>query len=134
MGRQVRYRGLIFKIGTMKIILLSASLVCFSMVAIGQKAGLRFNSAMFEPVHLQGLTPRWKSELLPDPVADYRLFQLSHVNLPARYFQHSQALFCRLEVRMEQAANIPVKFRLGTVQYVDWLEQKRFYTNLEMRH
>lgn len=33
---------------------------------------------------------------------------------------------------MEQSAHIPVKFRLGTVQYVDWLEQKRFYSNLEL--
>lgn len=38
----------------------------------------------------------------------------------------SMALFCRMEVKMERAATFPVKFRLGTLEYVDRLEQKPF--------
>ena len=93
---------------------------------------MRFNSSMFEPVQMQTLTTHWKSELLPRAESDYLLFQLSQINLPEMYFHNSLALFCRLEVKMERAASFPVKFRLGTVEYVDWLEQKRFYTNLEL--
>lgn len=116
----------------MKTLVSAIIFACFTTLAFSQQARLRYGPGVFEPVSVQALTPSWRSDLLPDPVEDYRLFQLSHVNLPARYFQHSQALFCRLEVRMEQSAHIPVKFRLGTVQYVDWLEQKRFYSNLEL--
>ncbi|MEZ4984210.1 MAG: hypothetical protein R2795_04100 [Saprospiraceae bacterium] len=35
------------------------------------------------------------------------------------------AFFCRVEVKMEKAARIPVLFRLGDVPYVDKLEGKR---------
>jgi len=33
--------------------------------------------------------------------------------------------FCRQELRIEHATGIPVKFRLGSVQYVDYLERKK---------
>ncbi|MEM8585200.1 MAG: hypothetical protein AAGF87_13060 [Bacteroidota bacterium] len=35
------------------------------------------------------------------------------------------AFFCRIELHLEKAANIPIKFRLGSVDYVDRLEGKR---------
>lgn len=41
------------------------------------------------------------------------------------YRYEDLAFFCRLEVKMEQALRFPVKFRLGDVPYVDWLEGKR---------
>jgi hypothetical protein len=43
------------------------------------------------------------------------------------YRYEDLAFFCRLEVKMEQALRFPVKFRLGDVPYVDWLEGKRKY-------
>ncbi|MCB0638182.1 MAG: hypothetical protein KDC54_16245 [Lewinella sp.] len=36
----------------------------------------------------------------------------------------SMAFFCRMEARMEEAAQLPVRFRLGDVQYNDYLEGK----------
>lgn len=33
--------------------------------------------------------------------------------------------FCKMEVKMERAAKFPIKFRLGDVPYVDYLEGKR---------
>jgi len=45
---------------------------------------------------------------------------------PPDIYQYEElAFFCKWEVKLEQAARIPVKFRLGDVQYVDWLEGKR---------
>lgn len=41
------------------------------------------------------------------------------------YCYEDLAFFCRLEVKMEQTLRFPVKFRLGDVAYVDWLEGKR---------
>lgn len=37
----------------------------------------------------------------------------------------ASAFFCRLEVQIEQRTRFPVRFRLGDVQYVDYLEGKR---------
>lgn len=36
------------------------------------------------------------------------------------------AIFCKLEVKMEKASGIPVKFRLGEVNYVERLEGKPY--------
>jgi len=35
------------------------------------------------------------------------------------------AFFCKIEVQLEKAVKMPVKFRLGSVDYVDYLEGKR---------
>ncbi|MEM6380360.1 MAG: hypothetical protein AAF705_19380 [Bacteroidota bacterium] len=43
---------------------------------------------------------------------------------PKAYNFNHLAFFCRLEVRMEKATKMPVRFRLGTVDYVDRLEGK----------
>ncbi|MEM7574184.1 MAG: hypothetical protein AAF433_14855 [Bacteroidota bacterium] len=37
------------------------------------------------------------------------------------------AFFCRIEVELEKAVKMPVRFRLGSVDYVDYLEGKRSY-------
>lgn len=35
--------------------------------------------------------------------------------------------FCRIEHNLSKKNNVPVKFRLGSVDYVDWLEGKRLH-------
>jgi len=35
------------------------------------------------------------------------------------------AFFCRIEVKLDKKVDIPLRLRLGTVDYVDRLEQKR---------
>lgn len=44
---------------------------------------------------------------------------------PRIYSYDELGLFCKFEVQMERVVKFPVKFRLGDVQYVDWLEGKR---------
>ena len=41
-----------------------------------------------------------------------------------RYRPHL-AFFCRVEVKIDQAVGTPFRFRLGSVDYVDYLEGKR---------
>lgn len=44
---------------------------------------------------------------------------------PRAYNFQQLSLFCKLEVHIEKAVKLPVRLRLGDVQYVDWLEGKR---------
>jgi hypothetical protein len=43
---------------------------------------------------------------------------------PLCYSTADLAFFCRLEVKIESATKMPVRFRLGDVQQVDYLEGK----------
>ena len=43
---------------------------------------------------------------------------------PPVYCENDLAFFCRMEVKMEKALRTPVRFRLGSASYVDWLEGK----------
>lgn len=44
--------------------------------------------------------------------------------LPPAWRYEDLALFCKIEVKMEKALNMPVKVRLGEVQYVERMEGK----------
>lgn len=44
--------------------------------------------------------------------------------IPSLYDYDQLGFFCKWEVRLEAAAQFPVKFRLGEVNYVDRLERK----------
>ncbi|MCB9287934.1 MAG: hypothetical protein H6560_11505 [Lewinellaceae bacterium] len=44
--------------------------------------------------------------------------------MPSAYSYDELGVFCKWEVQMEKAARMPVKFRLGEVQYVERMEGK----------
>lgn len=62
--------------------------------------------------------PRYLSALT------FRQTALSQQQQPSCYSTADLAFFCRLEVKLERATKIPVRFRLGDVQQVDYLEGK----------
>jgi hypothetical protein len=47
------------------------------------------------------------------------------LSLRASFF--SPGFFCRQEVRLDRKLPVPFRFRLGSMQYCDWLEQKQAY-------
>lgn len=51
---------------------------------------------------------------------------LSKVFNISAYNYDDLAIFCKLEVKMEKAAGLPVKFRLGEVNYVEQMEGKPY--------
>lgn len=54
-------------------------------------------------------------------------FRQMTTTAPYLLYQQHLAFFCRVEVKIDQAAKLPVRFRLGSVDYVDYLEGKRAY-------
>lgn len=44
-------------------------------------------------------------------------------SISSQYYEHL-GFFCKVELRLEQKNNLPIKFRLGEVQYVERLEGK----------
>lgn len=51
-------------------------------------------------------------------------------NLPPVSFSSSYinpGFFCRQEVKLDKKLPVPLRFRLGSVQYCNWLEQKPGY-------
>lgn len=50
--------------------------------------------------------------------------QQSVLKMPKAYNFEDLAFFCKIEVQLDQQTAMPVRFRLGTVNYVDRLEGK----------
>jgi hypothetical protein len=46
--------------------------------------------------------------------------------IPADFYTRNLGFFCRQELKM-QDAHVPVSFRLGSLEYCNWLEQKPGY-------
>lgn len=44
--------------------------------------------------------------------------------IPLAYCYNNLAFFCKVEVKIEKRFSIPIKFRLGSLDYANYLEQK----------
>ena len=49
--------------------------------------------------------------------------------ISANHYTQGFGFFCKKELQFEKATKVPFKFRLGTVQYCDWMEGKPNATN-----
>ncbi len=76
---------------------------------------------------------RQLSLLASTPQTSYRVDfkQQAPTQVPQAWSYHDLAFFCRLEVKLEKATNLPIKFRLGEVQYAENREGK--YGNLQQQ-
>jgi hypothetical protein len=44
--------------------------------------------------------------------------------LPQNFYNNHLGYFCKKEVQIQKLTSIPVYFRLGSKEYVDWMERK----------
>ena len=54
-------------------------------------------------------------------------FPVNVSSIPQVYRRHEQPVFCQFEWTVERKIKVPVRFRLGEVEYVDKLEGKSSY-------
>ncbi len=45
--------------------------------------------------------------------------------IPANFYHTQLGFICKKEWKFESATRLPLRFRLGTIQYCDWLEGKK---------
>ncbi len=45
--------------------------------------------------------------------------------LNPKFYVNNLGFFCRQELKFQAATSLPVVFRLGSVQYCDWMEGKK---------
>jgi hypothetical protein len=83
-----------------------------------QVPGLRY-----EPLPLVVSSPFAPSLLAALPTAPSAPLQ-APATMPKAYAYDELGLFCKWEVKMEKSARLPIKVRLGEVQYVERMEGK----------
>lgn len=76
------------------------------------------------PIPSRVNVPRLIEQLTPNRPAE----ALSPVFLP-RWSAEELPFFCRIEHGVAKKSVVPFKFRLGSVEYVDWLEGKGEYSS-----
>ena len=70
-------------------------------------------------------SPYFFSPVIGNEKFEKKITSKKNIDLSPIYFKIDDlATFCKLELKLEKAVNMPIKFRLGEVQYVERLEGK----------
>jgi len=103
-------------------------LLMFSGEILGQNSLVPGTPAGMWSIHKKPSTYTSKF-LLPD-IIKYRDYTASAnnfrlVNLPtASFYPNSLGIICRTELKMDKLTPLPLRFRLGSLEYVNWMERK----------
>lgn len=96
----------------------------------GQNHSFQFNYSSNYKLLQPGLN-RLALQFKPGGTLNYHYPELSNSSpqtgismlQPDTYYEHL-GFFCRKEIQLQKITTVPVKFRLGSYDYVNWLEGK----------
>jgi hypothetical protein len=54
----------------------------------------------------------------------YRLRPVDNMGISPKFYVNNLGFFCRQELKLQAITRVPVKFRLGSLPYNDWMEGK----------
>jgi hypothetical protein len=111
----------------MKSILIFFCLLSLSHLSTAQAVGLSLNNVKKANSSV-GIPPQYPSVFLPknalntyqNPVITVK----KPMQVPSVFNVEAMPFFCKIEYKMGLNKKLPIKFRLGDVQYVDELEGK----------
>jgi hypothetical protein len=67
-----------------------------------------------------------KDSIAPKPKPVFNFLSTPLRLLPSDYYYCNLGFFCKKEIQFEKATKIPLRLRLGSVDYCDMLEGKKF--------
>ncbi len=65
---------------------------------------------------------------------DFSLFNKMSVLLPESFYARSLGYFCRQELKLEKLTSVPLRFRLGSLDYVNRIEGKMNLPQILNKH
>jgi hypothetical protein len=95
----------------LKEILFIPALLCFSTLGFSQKTN-QLLQKVFEPVAFANIATSFKNKQV----------------LPSSYYVSQLGFFCKQEIKFEKVTSIPLKIRVGSIEYCDWMEGKKTST------
>lgn len=81
---------------------------------------------------LYHFVPDANGQKIDDTTFQFKKAAIRLVNtLPANFYSKHTGFFCRYEMMMDKQVKLPVRFRLGSAEYCNYLEQKPAYKYLK---
>ena len=73
------------------------------------------------------LACRAQLKLVIDTTSRQKPSKLSLPTLPSNYYAQHLGFFCKEEIKLDKRITLPLRFRLGSMDYCNYLEQKPGY-------